>query len=183
MQPKSDKNKQSHAWRGSYRALSYRSLWGALLVVGVLGIATIMVGVDSSAFKLNPLTLSPAIVTIESAKGDHRFTVELADTLEEQQMGLMFRASMPEDHGMLFDFGAVRSATMWMKNTPLPLDMLFIRADGIIHRIEAETEPYSLATIASGGKVLAVLELNGGVAARLGIRAGDRVRHPIFVPR
>ena len=84
------------------------------------------------------------------------------------------------DQGMLFDFGRIEPVAMWMQNTYLPLDMLFIRADGTIARIAANTEPLSTRTIPSGEPVLAVLELNAGTAAKLGIKPGDRVEHPVF---
>jgi uncharacterized membrane protein (UPF0127 family) len=108
------------------------------------------------------------------------FRVEVARNDADRAQGLMFRRSMPADQGMLFDFGRVEPVSMWMQNTYLPLDMLFIRADGSIARIAANTEPLSTRTIPSGEPVLAVLELNAGTAARLGIKAGDRVEHPLF---
>lgn len=108
------------------------------------------------------------------------FKVEVARNDADRAQGLMFRRSMPADQGMLFDFGRVEPVAMWMQNTYLPLDMLFIRADGTIARIAANTEPLSTRTISSGEPVLSVLELNAGTAARLGIKAGDRVEHPIF---
>jgi len=108
------------------------------------------------------------------------FRVEVARNDADRAQGLMFRRSMPADQGMLFDFGRVEPVSMWMQNTYLPLDMLFIRADGTIARIAANTEPLSTRTISSGEPVLSVLELNAGTAARLGIKAGDRVEHPIF---
>lgn len=107
-------------------------------------------------------------------------SVEIAASPEESAVGLMFRTELPEDQGMLFPSPAPREATMWMRNTLIPLDMVFIRADGVIHRIEAMTEPMSERLIDSRGPVLAVLELAGGVSAKLGLRAGDRVRHRIF---
>lgn len=108
------------------------------------------------------------------------FRVEVARNDADRAQGLMFRRSMPADQGMLFDFGRVEPISMWMQNTYLSLDMLFIRPDGTIARIAANTEPLSTRTIPSGEPVLAVLELNAGTAARLGIKAGDRVEHPIF---
>lgn len=108
------------------------------------------------------------------------FRVEVARNDADRAQGLMFRRSMPADQGMLFDFGRVEPVSMWMQNTYLPLDMLFIRADGTIARIAANTEPLSTRTIPSGEPVLSVLELNAGTAARLGIKPGDRVEHPIF---
>ena len=97
--------------------------------------------------------------------------------------GLMFRRSMAPDHGMLFDFERDEPVTMWMKNTYLPLDMVFIRPDGTISRIAADTEPLSTTIIPSGSPVVAVLELNAGTAAKLGIKAGDRIEHPLFKAR
>jgi uncharacterized protein len=110
----------------------------------------------------------------------HDLTVELATQPDQREQGLMYRRQMAPDHGMLFDFGETRPVMMWMKNTYLPLDMLFIRSDGSIARIAANTEPLSTRTIPSGEPVLAVLELNAGTASRMGIKPGDRVEHPIF---
>jgi uncharacterized membrane protein (UPF0127 family) len=110
----------------------------------------------------------------------HRFTVEMALTPEQQMIGLMFRTEVKPDEGMLFDWGSPRESTMWMRNTLVPLDMLFIAADGRIHRIAERTVPLSLATISSQGPVRATLELAGGTAERLGLRPGDRVLHRIF---
>ena len=108
------------------------------------------------------------------------FRVEVARNDADRAQGLMFRRSMPPDRGMLFDFKRVEPISMWMQNTYIPLDMLFIRPDGTIARIAANTEPLSTRTISSGEPVLAVLELNAGTAARLGIKPGDRVEHPLF---
>ncbi|MEZ0170882.1 DUF192 domain-containing protein [Microvirga sp. TS319] len=110
----------------------------------------------------------------------HGFQVEVARNDADRAQGLMFRRSMAADHGMLFDFGRVEPVSMWMQNTYLPLDMLFIRQDGTIARVAANTEPLSTRTISSGEPVLAVLELNAGTAARLGIKPGDKVEHPLF---
>lgn len=116
---------------------------------------------------------------IETRQGRRvHFTVELALTPEQQSRGLMFRESMPPDAGMLFVFDSVRPVAFWMKNTPLPLDMLFIGADGRIVNIAARTTPFSTAQVPSAGPVRAVLEINGGVSALLGIAPGDRVIHP-----
>jgi len=106
--------------------------------------------------------------------------VEVASDPKEKALGLMFRTHLPDDKGMLFPYDAPRELSMWMHNTYIPLDMLFIRPDGVIHRIEARAEPMSDRVIESGGPVSAVLELAGGAAERLGIKAGDRVRHPVF---
>ena len=121
-------------------------------------------------------------LVIVAAKGEVTFDVEVMRNDEERAKGLMFRRYMPENRGMLFDFKAPQPVFMWMKNTYIPLDMVFIRGDGTIARIAEETEPLSTRTIASGEPVTAVLELNGGAAQRAGIMAGDRVRHSLFKP-
>jgi uncharacterized protein len=108
------------------------------------------------------------------------FQVEVARNDADRAQGLMFRRSMAPDQGMLFDFGRIEPVSMWMQNTYLPLDMLFIRPDGTIARIAANTEPLSTRTIPSGEPVLAVLELNAGTSAKLGIKPGDRIEHPLF---
>ena len=128
---------------------------------------------EAALSKLEPLT----VATETDAS---MFTVEIADTDALRSRGLMFRQRMPEDRGMLFDFGKPRPVSMWMKNTLIPLDMLFIRADGTIAYIAENTVPKSLEAIGVSEPVLAVLELAGGSARRLGIRSGDTVYHRIF---
>jgi hypothetical protein len=110
----------------------------------------------------------------------HAFQVEVARDDATRAQGLMYRRSMPANQGMLFDFARVQPVSMWMQNTYLSLDMLFIRPDGSIARVAENAEPLSTRTIPSGEPVLAVLELNAGTAARLGIKAGDRVEHTLF---
>lgn len=105
----------------------------------------------------------------------HKFDVELALTSEQRSQGLMHRETMAPDQGMLFDFGENRPVAMWMKNTPLPLDMLFIQRDGTISHIHKRAVPFSEAIIDSRGPVAYVLELNGGRADALGVTTGDRV--------
>lgn len=121
-------------------------------------------------------------LTIETAGGRHVFQVELAVSREQQEQGLMFRRSLAADAGMLFLYPSPRIIAMWMKNTVLPLDMIFIRPDGTILRIAERTVPQSLSIIDSEDQALAVLEVNGGTASRLGIKPGDRIRHPAFHP-
>ncbi|MCU0985634.1 MAG: DUF192 domain-containing protein [Acetobacteraceae bacterium] len=118
------------------------------------------------------------IVTRDGTR--HAFMVEMAVTPEQQTVGLMFRPSVPADGGMLFDWGSPRESNMWMRNTIASLDMIFIAADGRIHRIAERTVPFSLATVSSNGPVRATLEVAAGTAERLSIRVGDRVLHPIF---
>lgn len=119
-------------------------------------------------------------LAIETAGGRLVFQVEMAVTVEEQTRGLMFRDKMAPDHGMLFPMNPPRVAQFWMKNTLIPLDMIFIAADGRVRNIAERTVPHSLETRSSDGVVAAVLEVNGGASARLGIRPGDRVLHPLF---
>jgi uncharacterized protein len=109
------------------------------------------------------------LVTISSGKATHKFTAEVAGTFEQQQKGLMFRTKLADDGGMLFPFPAPKIGSFWMHNTQIPLDIFFIRSDGTIDRIAENTVPMSDVPIVSGGEVSAVLELNGGTAARLNI--------------
>lgn len=115
-------------------------------------------------------------LVIESGGKNHRFQVQVAATAGEQSRGLMFRRRVAPDEGMIFPFDPPRPASFWMKNTVIPLDMLFIRADGTIARIAANTVPLSQEGVGVGEPVAAVLELAGGRSAELGIREGDRVR-------
>jgi uncharacterized membrane protein (UPF0127 family) len=117
---------------------------------------------------------------IVTRNGVFPFTVEIAVTDEERQKGLMFRRSLPEGRGMLFDFKQDVNATMWMKNTYISLDMIFIRANGVIQSIAEKTEPESTRLIPAGAPVRAVLEVIAGTARKLGIKPGDRVAHPLF---
>jgi uncharacterized membrane protein (UPF0127 family) len=117
---------------------------------------------------------------IVTKNGVHVFSVELARTDETRAKGLMFVRELPEGRGMLFDFERDQEVSMWMQNTYIPLDMLFIRADGRIHRIAENTEPLSTRIIPSRGPVRAVLEVIGGTARKLGIAPGDRVAHAMF---
>ena len=119
---------------------------------------------------------------IASKTGVHVFTVEIAETDAQREKGLMFRKKLPEGQGMLFDFHRDQEVAMWMENTYIPLDMVFIQGDGRILRIAEQTEPLSTRIISSGGPVRAVLEVIGGTARKLGIAPGDRVAFPIFKP-
>ena len=111
------------------------------------------------------------------------FNVEMAETPEQQRVGLMFRKEVADGEGMLFDFGVSRPVAMWMENTIVSLDMLFIRADGTIANIAKGTTPFSRQTVESQGSVKAVLEIVAGAADRYGIAAGDKVSHRIFKGR
>ena len=135
-----------------------------------------------------PTAAQPKLPTerISIVTGDgktHPFTVELALTSKQQEIGEMFRTSVPADGGMLFVWEKPHEVEMWMKNTLVPLDMLFIQADGTILSIADQAVPQSLRIIDSGGPVVATLELAGGTAARLGITTGDKVVAPRFHSR
>lgn len=120
-------------------------------------------------------------VSITSADGVvHEFKVELALTPEQQEMGLMHRESMPEDSGMLFVFGDEKERAFYMKNTLIPLDMIFIKKNGVIGYIHENAIPHDLTSILSNGKAYAVLEINGGVSSKRGIKAGDVVKGSYF---
>jgi uncharacterized membrane protein (UPF0127 family) len=121
-----------------------------------------------------------ADVSVESAGRSHVFHVWIADTESRQAQGLMFVKRLKPHDGMLFIFPSPQVATFWMKNTLIPLDLLFIAPDGRIIRIAASAKPHSEATIDSMGIVRGVLEVEGGTSERLGIKAGDRVRHAAF---
>jgi hypothetical protein len=117
---------------------------------------------------------------IVTRSGVQVFSVEMATTEQEKETGLMYRKELADGKGMLFDFSPEQQVSMWMKNTYIPLDMIFIRADGRILRIAENTEPMSTRIIASGGLAKGVLEVIGGTAKKYGIEPGDRVAHPLF---
>jgi uncharacterized membrane protein (UPF0127 family) len=127
-----------------------------------------------------PLAAAEDTIEIATRTGVHTFIVELAANDEQRARGLMFRRELPEGRGMLFDFHREQEISMWMQNTYISLDMIFIRGDGSILRIAENTEPFSTRHIRSGGPARAVLEVIGGTAKKLGIRPGDRVGHSIF---
>jgi uncharacterized protein len=119
-------------------------------------------------------------LVVVTANGRHVFRVEIADDPEERAQGLMFRKSLAPDAGMLFLSGRNEVQSFWMKNTEIPLDMLFIAQDGRIADLRERTVPFSLQAVTSKVPVWAVLEVAGGTAARLGVRVGDRVEHRAF---
>ena len=123
----------------------------------------------------SPAGLEQVPLTVQSRTGTHRFTVEVARTPEQQAMGLMHRQSLAPDRGMLFPYDPPQNASFWMKNTLIPLDMIFIRENGTVARVAENTVPLSLDPIPSLEPVAAVLEIAGGRAAELGIQAGDKV--------
>ncbi|MDQ3074723.1 MAG: DUF192 domain-containing protein [Pseudomonadota bacterium] len=127
----------------------------------------------------SPAGLDQVPLTVTTTAGKtHRFTVEVARTEAQQAQGLMNRQSLAPDRGMIFPYAAPTEASFWMKNTLIPLDIIFVRTDGTIARIEANTAPLSLDPIVAGEPVGAVLELAGGRAAELGISAGAKVAWP-----
>jgi uncharacterized protein len=140
------------------------------MLVGMMGVVS-----AQAEMKMRRDTL-----TLHTASGAHRIDIEVAESDREKAYGLMFRQSLGENEGMLFPYPTAHEITMWMRNTFISLDMIFIRSDGIIHRIETDTEPHSERIIASGGDVTGVLEMKAGSARRLGLKPGDRVAHPHF---
>lgn len=129
------------------------------------------------------LTFEKADLTIATASGPKLFHVEIAATEAQREQGLMYRASMAADAGMVFLYDHPQQVAFWMKNTLIPLDMLFIGADGHIVSIHERAVPFSEETIPSGADALDVLEVNGGTVARLGIHTGDLVTGPALTPR
>ena len=123
-----------------------------------------------------PVLPKVKLVIVSPGGVHHDFDVELAKTADQQTVGLMFRKSVAPDGGMLFIWGQPIESQMWMENTLVPLDMVFIAADGTIHSIAEDTVPQSLAVIASNGPVVATLELQGGITSKLGILVGDHVQ-------
>jgi len=120
---------------------------------------------------------------IVTANGPHRFVVEIVASQTARSRGLMFRRALAPDAGMLFDYQVEQPVSMWMKNTFIPLDMLFIAGDGRVVNIAQRTVPHSLRPIPSAGPVRAVLEVAAGTVDRLKIKAGDLIRHAIFSAR
>ncbi len=147
------------------------ALPGAIALLLSLALAQAAGAQGLVTFETGPL----AIETADGAR--HGFIVELAKTPEQMAQGLMFRRKLARDAGMLFLYRPPRQAAMWMKNTLIPLDMVFIGQDGRIVKLVERTVPHSLKAVASDGPVAAVLELNGGTVSRLGIAPGDRVVH------
>lgn len=153
----------------------------ALLILATSHAAVLPCG-GQRAYAGEPATATAQEERLElvTASGVHALDVEIASTPEKQALGLMYRTSLPDTKGMLFPHRKPTELSMWMRNTYIPLDMVFIRADGTVHRIEAKTEPFSERIISSQGPVSAVLEIAGGAAERMGLKPGDKVRHAYF---
>jgi uncharacterized protein len=139
----------------------------------------LFLGLSLAACAAETFDTQPLTIVTKDGKS-HAFTVELAVTPRQREQGLMNRREMAPDHGMLFAFGETRQVFMWMKNTYLPLDMLFIAKDGKVRAIKENAEPLSESIIDSQGPIDYVLELNGGTVKRLGIHAGSRVRNDLM---
>ncbi|WP_185982715.1 DUF192 domain-containing protein [Aureimonas mangrovi] len=148
--------------------------WRVLALVLVLAVASVFV------FTTNSIGSSATLVT---QGGTHRIEVEVVDTPDTRATGLMHRESLDEDHGMLFVFDETQPVSMWMKNTLIPLDMLFLREDGSVATIARNARPFSLTPIPSSEPVRYVLELNGGAAQDYGVAVGDRLVHPVIGTR
>jgi len=143
-------------------------------------LAVVVAAVSLATAGWRTLAADGGSLKIISKTGVYVFSVELAVTDEERAKGLMFRREVPERYGMLFDFKRDQEVSMWMENTYVSLDMIFIRADGRIARIAENTQPLSRAIISSGGPVRAVLEVVAGTSRKLGLAPGDTVAHPVF---
>jgi len=139
-------------------------------------VAAVLLGLASPAWAEAPL--QP--LEIDTASGPHHFKVEVMRTDAEREKGLMFRRTMAKDHGMLFDFHTQQPVTFWMKDTYLPLDMIFVSQEGRVVSIKHDAKPMDESLIPSGAPTLGVLEVNAGVADAIGLKVGDVVKHPIF---
>jgi uncharacterized membrane protein (UPF0127 family) len=137
---------------------------------------------DGTPCAVGQNTLKTEPLQIDTARGHQRFTVEIADNDDTRETGLMCRASLPDNGGMLFDFKTPQEVSFWMRNTIIPLDMLFIAKNGRVVSIARNARPEDETPIPSGGAVVGVLELRGGRAAEIGAAPGDRVRQRIFHP-
>ena len=146
--------------------------WRWMIVVAAVALC-VFAGTRAQAASVQPLE-------IVTKSGVQVFSVEMATTEQEKETGLMYRKELPDGKGMLFDFSPEQQVSMWMKNTYISLDMIFIRADGRILRIAESTEPLSTSIISSGGLAKGVLEVIAGTAQKYGIKPGDRVAHPLF---
>ena len=145
---------------------------------GWLAAILVVAGVVVAGGSVRAASFQP--LEIVTKNGVQVFSVEMATTEQEKQTGLMYRKELADGKGMLFDFNPEQEISMWMKNTYVSLDMIFIRADGRILRIAENTEPLSTKIISSGGLARGVLEVAAGTAQKYGIAPGDRVAHPLF---
>ena len=147
-------------------------LWAAFaIIVLICGMLAAQVRADG-----------PETLQIVTSSGTHDFHVEIAKDDVSRAQGLMNRAFLPANRGMLFEFDREAPVSFWMKNTYIPLDMIFISRAGVVTNIVEKAEPLSERVIPSGPPCMAVLEVNGGAAASIGLKVGDTVRHPFFKP-
>lgn len=150
-----------------------RSLWAGVVLASVTAAGTLpALAADCAEDR----------VTLRGPRGQSAFTVEIADDPQEQALGLMHRQSMPRFSGMLFVFEAPQRAVFWMENTLIPLDMLFIDAQGVVQRVHENARPLDRTPIDGGFGIQYVLEINGGMASMLGLEPGAEIRHP-SIPR
>jgi uncharacterized protein len=167
-----------HGWvsvvfMSCYRTANPRRPRAWLWMLAAVGALCLVTGSGAQAASVQPLE-------IVTKSGVQVFSVEVATTEQEKETGLMYRKELPDGRGMLFDFSPEQEVSMWMKNTYISLDMIFVRADGRILRIAENTEPQSTKIIPSGGLAKGVLEVIAGTAKKYGIEPGDRVAHPLF---
>ena len=162
--------------------MNFALLVAQLRIGGRLMMSLVAASAVLFAFYTTPAARAASVQPLEIAtkSGVRVFEVEMATTEEEKTTGLMYRKELADGKGMLFDFSPEQQISMWMKNTYISLDMIFIRADGRILRIAENTEPLSTKIISSGGLAKGVLEVIAGTAQKYGIRPGDRVAHPLF---
>jgi hypothetical protein len=149
--------------------------WRPLSLLAMVGCLALGGSVGAASLPVKPLT-------VVTDRGAFHFSVEVADTPASRERGLMFRRRLAADRGMLFDFKTPQIVAFWMKNTLIPLDMLFIGADGRVVTVAREAKPMDQTPIPSGSEVLAVLELKGGRAGQIDVQPGDKVRASIFHP-
>lgn len=156
----------------------------AAIVLTMLGVTGVSLGTNLARERKKEAAVQERLERLEvvGPAGAHVFQVEVMRTDADRSKGLMFRQFMPQDRGMLFDFEREMPVSMWMRNTYIPLDMLFIKANGRVHRVHERAQPLDETPIPAGSDVRYVLEINGGVAAKLGIKAGDQIRHNLIKP-
>lgn len=159
--------------QGFFRAVGLAALFSFV-------VATILVGGCGEAVDKSAPGFDVEQLVINTSRGNVTFDIEVARSDSEKSRGLMFRRQLAQGHGMLFVYERSDIVTMWMRNTYIPLDMIFIDQHGVVRHIARQTQPLSDAHISSGEPVTAVLEIGGGEAARLGVEIGDMVRHPHF---
>lgn len=152
------------------------------IVIVMLGVTGISLGTNLARERQKETAFQGRLEKLEIVSGSKTsiFQIEVMKSPEQRARGLMFRQFMPEDRGMLFDFDREEPVAMWMRNTYIPLDMVFIRENGVIRHIHERAQPLDETTISSGGAVRYVLEINGGQAAKLGLKPGDTVKHPLI---